>query len=239
MQERGRWQNVTDVLAAIAPMCANHSPDNAGIDVYFLNHRSVSETDELGFSFSERSNTGGYTDLRTAVQVREVFETIEPRGLTPFGTRLGQLLQPYLRRVENMMIARYNHRNSSRSHGHEAEVEAEARFYVKPLYVVAITDGAFTDDAVKELARAGRRLDGCRAVPWQLYVQFLQVGKDEGARMFLEALEGELRREREREGMGMGREMVVFPGRSLEFRYGELSAEGVLRGVVRAATTWV
>lgn len=148
-----------------------------------------------------------------------------------------------------MRIAHYNYHNSnagsssayspgSRTAAAEYN-ETERRFYVKPLYVIAITDGAFTDDAVKELIRAGKRLNRCRAVPWQLYVQFLQVGQDEGARMFLEVLEGDLKREREREGMR--REMVVFPGKEMEYnyRYGELSAEGVLRGVVRAVSSWV
>lgn len=142
-----------------------------------------------------------------------------------------------------MRIAYYNYQNSnagsSSAHSPDEYNETERRFYVKPLYVIAITDGAFTDDAVKELVRAGKRLDRCRAVPWQLYVQFLQVGQDEGARVFLEVLEGDLKREREREGMG--REMVVFPGKGMEssYRYGGLSAEGVLMGVVKAVSSWV
>ncbi|ODM16315.1 hypothetical protein SI65_08315 [Aspergillus cristatus] len=250
MRDNGRWQEVTDVLASIAPICAKHSPDNTGIDIYFLNHHAVSDTSQLGFSTTARGNKGGYTNLQTASQVREIFNAIEPRGPTPFGARLNQLLQPYLRLVENMRIAYYNYHNSinagsSSAHSPDSRTaaaeynETERRFYVKPLYVIALTDGAFTDDALKELVRAGKRLDRCRAVPWQLYVQFLQVGQDEGARAFLEVLEGDLKREREREGMG--REMVVFPGKGVEYdyRYGGLSAEGVLSGVVKAVSSWV
>lgn len=249
MQHNGRWQEVTDVLASIAPICAKHSPDNTGIDIYFLNHHPVSNISELGFSKTDKSNKGGHTNLQTTNQVREIFNAIEPRGPTPFGARLNQLLQPYLRLVENMRIAYYNYRNSNagwssvHSPGFKTAAaeynETERRFYVKPLYVIALTDGAFTDDALKELVRAGKRLDRCRAVPWQLYVQFLQVGQDEGARVFLEVLEGDLKREREREGMG--REMVVFPGKGTEYnyRYGGLSAEGVLRDVVSVVSSWV
>src|SRR5699024_8680013 len=46
MKENGRWQEVTDVLASIAPICSQHSPDNSGIDIYFLNHHAVSDTSE-------------------------------------------------------------------------------------------------------------------------------------------------------------------------------------------------
>lgn len=221
-----RWQEVQSVVAGITPLCAQYNYPT-GIDVYFLNHHSEETLEEE--DLEPGKGVGGYMRLTSAEEIRCVFENVEPRGRTPFGRRLSHVLGPYLRLVENMMIASHNLALTSTC----TDANDNQTYYVKPLYIVGITDGAFTDDAERVLVGAMQRLQACRAVGWQVKVQFFQVGMDDGARKFLEVLEGNLRRE----GVGKGVLMVdgnISGGGGGGGGKGRLSAEGVLRGVVRA-----
>ncbi|PKY09153.1 hypothetical protein P168DRAFT_287230 [Aspergillus campestris IBT 28561] len=191
-----RWKEAESAIATIAPICTHHDQD--GIDIYFLNHRR-----------SNRNNpAGGYTNITTADDVREIFHSVHPQGLTPFGTRLHDLLRPYLRRVES---------DTQR---------------VKPLNIIAITDGEFTDDAESVLIDAARRLDACAAVPWQVGVQFFQVGDDKAARLYLQALDDDLVRLSKQDRL---RDIVdTVPWRGGGRSGGTLSAEGILKCVLGA-----
>lgn len=73
--------------------------------------------------------------IKSADDVREIFNSVYPRGATPFGNRLLQILNPYLRRVEEMASATDADGNLT-----------GPTLHVKPLNIIAITDGAFTDD---------------------------------------------------------------------------------------------
>lgn len=220
-----RWQEIQSVLAGITPLCAQYNYPT-GIDMYFLNHHSEEtlEEDDL----EPGKGVGGYMHLTSAEEIRAVFENVGPRGRTPFGRRLEHVLAPYLRLVENMMIASHSHNLTLTSTSTGA---GNQTYYVKPLYIVGITDGAFTDDAERVLVGAMQRLQACRAVGWQVKVQFFQVGMDDGARRFLEVLEGNLRRE------GVGRGVLMVDGNVSGGGgggKGRLNAEGLLRGVIRA-----
>lgn len=87
---------------------------------------------------------------------------------------------PYLRRIEEMASATDADGNLM-----------DPTLHVKPLNIIAITDGAFTDDAETVIVEAARRLDGprCEVVPWQAGVQFFQTGNDKAATKHLQQLD--------------------------------------------------
>lgn len=247
-----RWIEAEDVLAGVAQRCALHGPeDNNGIDVYFLNHRSRSTTttentgatanEEEGYEVLDRpaaEGEGGYTNVKTAEKVREIFGHVRPRGLTPFGNRIAQILDPYVRRVEDMMIARLsagrgvyaNHQHQHHQNYYYMNEKERTKNDVKPLYMIAITDGAFTDDAEKVLVEAARRLEGCRAAVGQVRVQFFQLGNDGKARQFLQVLEGGLAKKLGEGGMVPRKTIMV----DMELGRGRLSADRILKSVLRA-----
>lgn len=216
-----RWREVENALAGITSLCAAHNPE--GVDVYFVNHWAKQGTGSgSGAEDEDEGDLGGYTNLTTAPQIHSLFNALHPRGRTPFGARLSHLLLPYLRLVENMTIAKAD--AITTVCGGDNPVR-----WVKPLYIIGITDGAFTDDAEETLLQAARRLQGCRAAPGQVKVRFFHVGEDEGARRFLEALEGAVRR---REGQeGITRDVLAGDG---DFTTGKrLTADGMVRRMTR------
>ncbi|RKK10504.1 hypothetical protein BFJ66_g15163 [Fusarium oxysporum f. sp. cepae] len=81
------WREVREALRTIAPICTSHDPD--GIDVYFLNHRSPA----VGTGVQ---SPGGYFQIRDANQVQYLFESVQPCGATPTGSRLHSILKPYV-----------------------------------------------------------------------------------------------------------------------------------------------
>lgn len=165
-----RWKEAEEAIAAIAPICTMFDRD--GIDIYFLNHRQESTAD---------SPSGAYTNVTTPAEVGRIFASVRPRGTTPFGKRLRQILIPYLARVERMAA--------------QATVcgwVPDRTLFVKPLNIIAITDGAFTDDAESVVIDAAKSLDACRADPWQVGVQFFQIGTDEVAAQYLQELDDDL-----------------------------------------------
>ncbi len=156
------WRETSSALAAIAPICTAHDPD--GIDVYFLNHRNP------------HSATGGYTNITTTAAVQGLFENVRPLGGTPTGTRLNQILKPYVAELAESL--------ERQAHGHEPTV--------KPLNIIVITDGVPSDDVESVIVSAARKLDGMNADQWQVGVQFFQVGREPEARDMLRELDDAL-----------------------------------------------
>jgi hypothetical protein len=200
-----RWKEAEEAIAAIAPICTMFDRD--GIDIYFLNHRSEPAADD--------DTLGGYTDVTTAADVEQIFNSVRPRGTTPFGRRLKQILAPYLVQVEKMAA--------------RDGWLPDRSLFVKPLNIIAITDGAFTDDAESVVLDAARRLDGCRADPWQVGVQFFQIGTDEVAACYLRELDDDLARRARENGL---RDMVD----TVPWREGgqPLNAQGIMKCVLGA-----
>jgi len=165
-----RWKEAEQAIAAIAPICTQYDPD--GIDIYFLNHRN-----------NNRSTLGAYNNVTTPSEVQRIFNSVHPAGATPFGRRFHQILEPYMTRVEAMAAATDGDGNLT-----------NPWVAVRPLNIIAITDGEFTDDAESIIVRTAKRLDSdkCNAVPWQVGIQFFQVGDDQSAREYLEELDDEL-----------------------------------------------
>ncbi|KAL6237800.1 hypothetical protein BDW75DRAFT_203157 [Aspergillus navahoensis] len=200
-----RWHEAEDAIAAIAPICTRYDAD--GIDIYFVNHRNPSR---LG---SGSGNAGGYRNVTDAFGVREIFKSVSPRGATPVGTRLHQILTPYLRDIKRLT-----------TQGRESEL--------KPLNIIVITDGVFTDDAESVVVSAARQLDDpiVQAVPWQVGIQFFQVGNDQQAKEFLQTLDDELIRRRSYEGIRDIVDTVPWKGD----RGTVLNADGMLKCVLGA-----
>jgi len=156
------WRETSAALAAIAPICTTYDAD--GIDIYFLNHRNPNSTN------------GGYTNITTTAAVQNLFQSVRPLGGTPTGTRLNHILRPYLNEVAESI--------ERQSHGHEATV--------KPLNIIVVTDGVPSDDVESVIVSAAKRLDSYNAEPWQVGVQFFQVGREPEAAENLRELDDAL-----------------------------------------------
>ncbi|PGH15910.1 hypothetical protein AJ79_02077 [Helicocarpus griseus UAMH5409] len=163
-----RWSDTENAIAAIAPICADYDAD--GFDVCFLHHRNI-----------QNMETGAFTKIATAMGVHELFQTVIPGDVTPVGRRLYDILDPYMRRVESMSKARLN--------GNAAVPT------VKPLNIIVITDGSPTDDVESVVINVAKRLDKCNAQPWQVGIQFVQVGNDAKATQWLQELDDVLHKE--------------------------------------------
>jgi uncharacterized protein YegL len=155
------WREVSQALSTIAPIVTQHDSD--GIDIYFLNHKS----NHPG-AVSEGIAAGGYRGITRAATITEIFERVRPQGGTPTGIRVHNILKPYLAKLESEM-----------SQGRES----------KPLNLIVITDGVPSDDVESVLLSAAKKLDKLDAPPFQVGVQFFQVGNEEGAKEALEELD--------------------------------------------------
>ncbi|KAJ5725228.1 uncharacterized protein N7483_006585 [Penicillium malachiteum] len=162
-----RWEELEKAIAVITPLCTQGDED--GIEIYFLNHNQV------------------YENVKKTEKVQEIFSDIHPDGWTPVGEVLRKILEPYLARVQNMQ--RYR-----QSHWQITEVPASVN--VKPLNIIVITDGAFTDGHIAQdtIFQTASALDKCDppARSDQLGIQFFQIGDDEKAKKFLENLDDNL-----------------------------------------------
>ncbi|EPS25553.1 hypothetical protein PDE_00487 [Penicillium oxalicum 114-2] len=204
-----RWTEAEEAISAIAPICTKYDAD--GIDIYFLNHHPVPPA----------STTGGYCNVTTAESVRKIFRSVRPERATPVGRRLLHILQPYLRRVQAMQTARAANGGV-----------LEPSLYVKPVNIITITDGQFTDDAESVIVQVARTLDraGCDVLPWQVGIQFFQIGENECARRFLQELDDDLGRLCREEKV---RDIVdTVPWRGISGHV--LDAEGILKCVLGA-----
>lgn len=137
--------------------------DTNGIDIYFLNHRNPYANDRLG----------SYTNVTTTAAVQEIFGTVRPMGGTPTGTRLNAILKDYLSTLEK-------------------SVAKGAESAVKPLNIIVITDGVATDDVESVIVSAAKKLDKMSAEPWQVGIQFFQVGQEAEAAADLKELDDAL-----------------------------------------------
>lgn len=145
------WQETSDALSAISPIITEQDAD--GIDIYFLNHRNT----------SQRNGLGGYSNVTSPAKVHEIFRAVRPSAGTPTGTRLNAILKTYLADLS------------------EATGKKNQQSRVKPLNIIVITDGMATDDVESVIISAAKKLDKMGAEPWQVGIQFFQVGNDKAA----------------------------------------------------------
>ena len=147
MAGRG-WRETSRALEQITPICTKWDAD--GIDIYFLN---APQKDH-------------FSNVRSAEQVSRIFREQKPYGATPTGTRLNQILRPYLR-----------------------ELEAKGAANVKPLNIIVITDGEPSDDPEGVIIFAANKLEKLEAPSWQVGIQFFQVGNAPDATQALQDLD--------------------------------------------------
>lgn len=196
------WREVKEALRAIAPICTAH--DDNGIDVYFLNARSGADPD----------GAGGYRNIRGPDQVEYLFNHVRPAGGTPTGTRINQILKPYLRHYEKQVARTGNPDDCG----------------VKPVNMIVITDGVPTDDPEAVIVSIAKKLDRLEAPPHQVGIQFFQVGRELGAAEALRELDDGLAQQ----GGGV-RDMVdtaTWDGRDGAAH--ALSADAILKVVLGA-----
>ncbi|KUJ21835.1 uncharacterized protein LY89DRAFT_681227 [Mollisia scopiformis] len=155
------WREVSQALSTIAPIVTKHDSD--GIDIYFLNHKSSNPG-----AVNDGIAAGGYRGIKRAATITEIFERVRPGGGTPTGIRIHNILKPYLAKLE--------------------KETAEGR-EMKPLNLIVLTDGVPSDDVESVLLSAAKKLDKLDAPPFQVGVQFFQVGNEEGAKEALEELD--------------------------------------------------
>lgn len=158
------WREVSQALATLAPVITSFDAD--GTDIYFLNHKSSDPG-----APADGIAPGGYRGIKRAATITEIFERVRPGGGTPTGIRVHNILSPYLAKVEREMAL-----------GKE----------VKPLNLIVLTDGVPSDDVESVLIAAAKKLDKLEAPPFQVGVQFFQVGNEEGAREALMELDDDL-----------------------------------------------
>lgn len=156
------WRETAAALAAIAPICTAHDAD--GIDIYFLNR------------INKDDPTGGYTNITTTAGVERIFKLVQPAGGTPTGTRLHHILKPYLAQVEESMKRQGQGQNVT----------------VKPLNIIVITDGVASDEVESVIVKAAQKLDALGVDPWQVGIQFFQVGHEPKAAEDLQELDDAL-----------------------------------------------
>lgn len=155
------WREVSQALSIIAPIIATY--DSEGIDIYFLNHKST----DAGVPANGIAPSG-YRCIKRAETVTEIFQRVRPQGGTPTGIRVHNILKPYLVKLEEDMAS-----------GKE----------LKPLNLIVLTDGVPSDDLESVLLSAAKKLDKLDAPPFQVGVQFFQVGNEEGAKEALMELD--------------------------------------------------
>ncbi|KAK3988155.1 hypothetical protein QBC44DRAFT_244162 [Cladorrhinum sp. PSN332] len=204
MTLENRWKEVKGVVRSIAPICTSHDAD--GIDIYFLNHRNSRHPED----------GAGYRGIRSAKEVEELFDNKvkRPNGWTPTGTRINEILGPYIRRWKLAADRTQNPENCG----------------VKPINMIVITDGSPTDDPESIIISLAKQLDSYRAPPHQVGIQFFQVGTDTEATRALKELDDGLA-----EAGGGCRDIVdtvSWDGRSRGSK--ALSAEAILKTVLGA-----
>jgi hypothetical protein len=201
------WRETSQALSQLLPIIVARDAD--GIDIFFLNHQSS----EPG-SVNDGIPAGGYRNVKDVAEVQRIFKTVKPGGGTPMGTRCRSILRPYLTKLE-------------------AEAKKNKVDEVKPLNILAITDGVPSDDVESVLIFAAKKLDTLDAAPHQVGVQFFQVGNEEGAAEALRDLDDGL------VGLVQGgiRDMVDtctwMGGESADGTL-KLTAEGILKVVLGA-----
>jgi len=159
-----RWDQARDALSGLFEIAAQY--DTNGIDIHFLNSKKVGQ------------------NVQTAKDVKRLFDSVRPRGITPIGLKLEKLLLPYLALIERA----HDEDQKLLSEG----IEGRNLECIKPVNYIILTDGAATDDPESVIIAAAKRLDARNFPLSQVGIQFVQIGTDRFATYFLRELDDEL-----------------------------------------------
>ena len=130
------------------------------------------DKDGIDIYFLNAKDDASYKNITKPDQVQRIFDTVRPGGGTPTGTKLNKILKPYLAECEQ------------KKHNIES---------VKPLNIIVITDGVPTDDPESVICSVAKKLDKLEAPPWQVGIQFFQVGEERGAAEALQELDDDIK----------------------------------------------
>jgi len=206
------WDQLGRALETIATIATKYDSD--GIDIHFLNS---SQHDSKHITSSD--------------SVRDLFNSVQPAGVTPTGTCLDRILREYLDKYADAKAA---YTPSTTGPGPHPTIYDSLP---KPLNILVLTDGEPTDDPEGAIVHAARELDRLNAPLHQVGIQFVQIGNEEGAREALEELDDHL------EGIYGIRDMVDFtpfvgaPGAG-EKLGGEMILKVLLGAVNRKYDRW-
>ncbi|KAK0730844.1 hypothetical protein B0H67DRAFT_528030 [Lasiosphaeris hirsuta] len=163
---RSKWSDLIESLRYIVDIVCRYDKD--GVDVHFL--------------CSDHMDESGITDGQEIMDLLNRVGPDEVGGGTYFSQQLWGILTSYLDRFEEWKAGM---KDRSRSKG------------PKMLNLIVVTDGAADDkeDVENVIVEAAKRLDKLGALPYQVGIQFLQIGKDEDAAQWLEELDDSLKGE--------------------------------------------
>ncbi|KAJ4291984.1 hypothetical protein N0V90_009882 [Kalmusia sp. IMI 367209] len=156
------------------------------------------ERDEDGVDVWFLNDKKVWRNQRTSSDIIEIFQEAKPSGRTMTGSRLWAILSPYLAKYEK-------HASTT-----------------KPVNIIVVTDGQAQDDVSGVIQAVAEKLDKWDAPPWQVGVQFFQIGNDPGARTMLKQLDDELAE------MGNVRDIVDTVPFTSE-NGGQLSGAGIMK----------
>lgn len=134
---------------------------------------------------------GGYYNLK-AGDMAATFKKVQPRSVTPLGGMLKRIIDPY----QNLL---------AKSPGQ------------KPLLILALTDGAPTDDPLAEntIIAIGDWLEDNKFPTNQLGIQMVQIGNDAGAAAYLDRLDKGLKTKRDITDTIPWSEIEANPGKGM------------------------
>ncbi|CRG89440.1 hypothetical protein PISL3812_06476 [Talaromyces islandicus] len=207
---KGRnWKDAGEAISAIAPICTKYDSD--GVDIYFLNHRN------------RHHPSRGYVNVKSPDAVRRIFDSVQPSGLTEVGEQLDRILSPYLDRVKKMAAADKDEWNNLK----------DPSLLVRPINIISITDGDFSDDVEGVVVAAAKKLDRADAKAHQVGIQFVQIGNDARAQKALKSLDDGLTLAKSNRGMRDIVDTVPWKGSSNDNFTAEYLLKVVLGSVNR------
>ncbi|SGY23292.1 BQ5605_C019g08924 [Microbotryum silenes-dioicae] len=124
-------------------------------------------------------NSRHHATSRSAPELLQLFQKVWPSKSTPTASALRRVLDPYVSNLENWVV--------------EGKPSGYPR--PKPMNLIVLTDGAPDRGEAAEpvIVEIAQRLDKMRMPPFQLGIQFVQIGTDDEAAQSLRSLDDDLR----------------------------------------------
>lgn len=123
------------------------------------------DADGVDIHFLHQKSLPHHKNVTSASAVQQIFHTVKPGGNTPTGRRLNEILGEYFTKYKR------------------------APETTKPINIICITDGAPQDPVEEVIIWWANKLDQLDAPPWQVGIQFFQVGNDPEATKQLKTLD--------------------------------------------------
>ena len=174
---QSRWDATKQALGHIIDLAAPKDED--GIDIRFLKSTRL-----------DRDNMKSVEEVMKLVEEVDMFDAARGGG-TFFEEHLKDEISP--RREEYRQYFEQHAAYNSKTRGARAHLEKPQP--PKKLNLIIITDGKADDKQEVEdyIVETARELDRLRAPAAQIGIQFVQIGEDEDARIFLKHLDDDLK----------------------------------------------